>query len=156
MKQASIGISLLKIPVTDLSRSIPFYSALFGDKPEFASEPHGWAQFNLQTVTIALYTCGFGEDDRRPGGALDFHLLVNNLEALRSRLQQRCGLMSGGILYGANGSRSMDIADPDGNVMRLCERVAADERRLGTHVRIRRRKPSQSARASAIPLEGNL
>jgi predicted enzyme related to lactoylglutathione lyase len=140
MLQASVGISLVKVPVTDLTRSLRFYEMLFGGKPEFASEAHGWAQFNLGTLTVALYATGFGEDDRRPGGALDFHLLVSELDSLRERLSKRGCASTGGLLYGANGSRSMDLTDPDGNVLRLCERLPSEERRLGTHVRRRRQK----------------
>jgi predicted enzyme related to lactoylglutathione lyase len=146
VKQASVGVSLLKIPVSSLARSISFYEILFGGKPEFASEAHGWAQFNLGQVTIALYSAGFGEDDRRAGGSLDFHLLVSQLESLRDRLRERRACVPGGLLCGANGSRSMDITDPDGNVLRLCERLPEEERRLGTHVRVRRRKANQETK----------
>lgn len=146
MKDCSVGVSLLKIPVTSLARSIIFYEKLFGDKPEFASEAHGWAQFNLGQVTIALYSAGFGEDDRRPSGSLDFHLLVSKLESLRERLCEQRACVTGGLLYGTNGSRSMDIKDPDGNVLRLCERLPEEERRLGTHVRTRRRKANQESK----------
>lgn len=140
MLKASVGISLVKVPVSDLVRSLRFYELLFGCKPEFASEAHGWAQFNLGTLTVALYAAGFGEDDRRPGGSLDFHLLVSELDSLRDRLGARGACATGGLLYGANGSRSMDLTDPDGNVIRLCERLPSEERRLGTHVRRRRAK----------------
>jgi len=146
MKEAAVGVSLLKIPVSSLARAIPFYEMLFGEKPEFASEAHGWAQFNLGQVTIALYSSGFGEDDRRPGGTLDFHLLVSQLESLRDRLRERRACVTGGLLCGTNGLRSMDIKDPDGNVLRLCERLPEEERRLGTHVRVRRRKTSQESK----------
>ena len=142
MLKASVGISLVKVPVSDLARSLRFYELLFGCKPEFASDAHGWAQFNLGSLTIALYAAGFGEDDRRPGGSLDFHLLVSELDGLRQRLSARGACATGGLLCGANGSRSMDLTDPDGNVIRLCERLPSEERRLGTHVRRRRQKVS--------------
>lgn len=78
----TLGVALLKIPVADLSVSVPFYEAALGIQAVFVAEECGWAQFDGATLALALYVPGRGGGDRRPGGSVDFHLDHNRLDTL--------------------------------------------------------------------------
>jgi hypothetical protein len=41
----NVALGLLKIPVTDLERSVPSNATLLGTEPAFVSEAYGWAPF---------------------------------------------------------------------------------------------------------------
>lgn len=116
-----VGVSLLKIPVSDLSSAVSFYRATLGLEPAFVAEQYGWAQLEGASVPVALYVPGKGGGSRQPGGSLDFHLSCNNLDGLHHRVSQAND--SAKIHKNDDGSRSLEFEDSDGNIIKVMERV---------------------------------
>lgn len=103
---------LAVVPVSDIDASRRWYSALLGrdadNNPmptlvEWQVVPGGWAQV-------------FHDAERAGSGLLNFAVddLAAHLEQLRTR-----GLDPGPITDAAKGVRLSEIADPDGNTIRL-------------------------------------
>ncbi|MEM6276319.1 MAG: VOC family protein [Pseudomonadota bacterium] len=113
----TLTLSLLKIPVTDLSRATSFYSEALGLEAVFTSVEYGWTQFDGPGPGLALYVPGKGGGDRAPGGSLDFHLASDSLDALLERAAAVAPDAS--IHANADGSRSLEFTDPDGNVVKI-------------------------------------
>ncbi len=116
-----ISLALLKIPVTDQTRARAFYSALFGVEPVFHSADYGWTQFMVGQLPIALYTPGAGGGAGAVGYDLDFQLSAPDLVALRTQILPHASDAT--IHENADGSRSLEFRDPDGNGLKIMARV---------------------------------
>lgn len=116
----SIGLAFLKIPVTNLTQAVDFYCAAFGLSADFVSDAYGWAQLGGAEIGIALYVPGKGGGDGTPGQDRDFHLMAGNLDALLVRVAPLDA--SAAIVTNDDGSRSLDVKDPDGNGLRIMAR----------------------------------
>lgn len=114
-----IGLALLKIPVSDLARSVVFYEQVLGHQAAFTAEEYGWAQFDFADIGLALYVPGKGGGDRVIGGSLDFHLHHPDLADLRKNLPDDADQV--GIHENADGSKSLEFCDPDGNVIKIMQ-----------------------------------
>ncbi len=114
-----IGVALLKIPVTDLVRSVPFYERL-GLKPVFVSEEYGWAQLEGAALPMALYVAGKGGGDGAPGSDAWFHLTSDDLDGLARAFPDAP------LVTNDDGSRSLDLSDPDGNTIRVFDAASGD------------------------------
>lgn len=114
-----IGLALLKIPVSDLARSVAFYEQVLGRQAVFTAEEFGWAQFDLAKIGLALYVPGKGGGDRAIGGSLDFHLHHPDLSQLREKLPDNADQV--GLHENADGSKSLEFCDPDGNVIKIMQ-----------------------------------
>ncbi|MCB0114897.1 MAG: VOC family protein [Caldilineaceae bacterium] len=124
MTESLFEISLLKIPVTDIEEASAFYAEDFGLELQFVAAEYGWAQFALGDCGLALYRPGGGGGDGKIGGSLDFHLSLaaDSFEALAQRLGAKGCLLGDRIHTGADGTTFVDIADPDGNVLKVFRR----------------------------------
>ncbi|WP_299688998.1 VOC family protein [uncultured Tateyamaria sp.] len=114
----SLHLALLKVPVTDLATSVPFYAALLGQEADFVAEEYGWAQFGAPAPGLALYVPGKGGGDRASGGSLDFHLSAPDLDGVRNRI---AALVTAQIHENADGTRSLECEDPSGNGLKIME-----------------------------------
>ncbi|MEP0068204.1 VOC family protein [Pyruvatibacter sp.] len=117
----AIGLAFLKIPVTDLSRAVDFYCQGFGFTADFVSDEYGWAQLGGADIGLALYVSGKGGGDGMPGQDRDFHLLAPDLDALLAHVAPHAPAAA--IATNDDGSRSLDVKDPDGNGLRIMEGV---------------------------------
>lgn len=116
----TLGLAFLKIPVTDLGRAVDFYCTGFGLSADFVSDEYGWAQLGGAEMGLALYVSGKGGGDGVPGQDRDFHLAADDLEGLLARLTPLTAQAA--IVENDDGSRSLDVKDPDRNGLRIMAR----------------------------------
>ncbi len=115
----TLGLAFLKIPVTDLARAVDFYCRGFGLTADFVSEEYGWAQLGGAEIGLALYVPGKGGGDGVPGQDRDFHLVADDLDVL---LKQLLPIAPDAVIAtNDDGSRSLDVTDPDGNGLRIMQ-----------------------------------
>ena len=119
MPDRSFELSLLKIPVLDITVSAPFYRDGLGLEEQFVAAEYGWAQFQAGDLPIALYKPGIGGGNRTPGGSVDFHLSTPDLEGLQMRLQAFDPTLKIGIFKNDDGSETLEFSDPDGNEIKV-------------------------------------
>lgn len=117
----TLGVALLKLPVSDLVASIRFYEKALGLQAKTVAEEYGWAQLDGVTVPLALYVPGKGGGNRTAGGTVDFHLSSNRLDALLDQARQVAP--DAAVHENADGSRSLEFTDPDGNVVKVMGRA---------------------------------
>lgn len=117
----TLGVAILKIPVSDLATAVDFYERALGLQARVIAEEYGWAQLDGATVALALYVPGKGDGNRRAGGTVDFHLSSNRLDAL---LEQVRRVSPDAALHeNADRSRSLEFTDRDGNVIKVMGRA---------------------------------
>lgn len=119
MPGPNYSLSLLKIPVSDIVVSAPFYRDGLGFEEQFVAEEYGWAQFQAGDLPIALYKPGMGGGNRTPGGSVDFHLSAPDLEALQAQMKAFDPALKVGIFTNDDGSETLEVADPDGNELKI-------------------------------------
>lgn len=110
-------IALIKVPVTDIDRSTTFYGALLDLKPAVQAPEFGWAHFEAEALTLALYVPGQGGGDRTPGGSVDFNLAVVDLGPVQARMADFAP--DAAIHDNDDGSVSLELTDPDGNTLKI-------------------------------------
>ncbi|MCY6382326.1 VOC family protein [Hoeflea prorocentri] len=114
-----IGVALVKIPVSDVNRSVAFYEKALDLTVLFVAEEYGWAQFEASGMGLALYVPGKGGGERPIGGSVDFHLHHSDLDALLDGMPAEA--TDAGIHENADGSRSLEFSDPDANLIKIME-----------------------------------
>ena len=124
MKNESIAIGLVKIPVTDLGRATAYYREILGLAEDFAVEEYGWAQYAVGGAPVCLYVPGMGGGTGEPGGDCGLHLVVDDARALHDTLSTRGADLLGDLSEGDDGTVSFDVRDPDANVIRVMQRQA--------------------------------
>ena len=112
-------LSLLKIPVRDVSTSRAFYQDVLGFNTQLDAKEYGWVQMQAGEVPVALYEPGMGGGDGKVGDTLDFHLAVLELAKVVERLRAHGALVGDGILRGDDGSEFLEVRDPDGNTLKI-------------------------------------
>jgi len=115
------ALSLLKVPVSDVARSVAFYRDAMGFVEGFVAEEYGWAQLNAGGLSLALFVPGMGGGDATVGGSAWFHLALTapEFDALAERLQASKALVEDRIHQGNDGTTFIDAQDPDGNVLKV-------------------------------------
>lgn len=116
----TLALDLVKIPVESLSASVSFYEAALGLKAGFVSETYGWAQLDGASFALALYVPGKGGGGRTPGGTVDFHLSHDQIDTLEQQVSKSAPDAT--VHANADGSRSLEFSDPDGNILKIMER----------------------------------
>ncbi len=116
----TLALDLVKIPVTDLSTSVSFYEAALGLRAAFVSDEYGWAQLDGASFAFALYVPDRGGGGRPLGGTVDFHLSHDRLDTLHAGAAKAAP--DAAIHTNADGSRSLEFSDPDGNIVKVMER----------------------------------
>jgi catechol 2,3-dioxygenase-like lactoylglutathione lyase family enzyme len=113
-----LGCDYVSVPVDRLDEGIAFYRDALGLKLSFVI-PDRWAEFDLGTISLALYPREAGE-----GHAGDVGLLVDDLEAEKTRLESKGIEFPHGIerfeLPSGRG-RLARFHDPFGNRLELME-----------------------------------
>lgn len=115
------ALSLLKIPVTDVARSVAFYRDAMGFTEGFVAEEYGWAQLSAGNLSLALFVPGMGGGDAKVGGSAWFHLALaaSEFDVLAERIQEREALAEDRVHRGNDGTVFIDVLDPDGNVVKV-------------------------------------
>lgn len=119
MPEPTFTLSMLKVPVSDITASARFYRDGLGFQELFVVEEYGWAQFQAGDIPIALYKPGMGGGNRTPGGSVDFHLASTDLSALQARLKAFDPELEVGIFKNDDGSETLEFSDPDGNTFKI-------------------------------------
>lgn len=120
MNAMRLELNLIKVPVSDITRSVAFYETALDLTAEFSSAEYGWAQMGGASFSLALYVPNKGGGDRLPGGSVDFHLSHDDLASLH---QQVARVASDAAIHANDdGTRSLEFSDPDGNLLKVMER----------------------------------
>lgn len=117
----SYELSLLKVPVSKIKLSIPFYVEVIGFELEFQAEQYGWAQLTSGNLGLALYEPNKGGGNRVIGGSIDFHLKLKDKEfdELAKKVADTTALVDNQIHSGNDGSTFMELIDLDGNILKI-------------------------------------
>ena len=121
MSDSPYKLSLLKIPVSDITRGAAFYADALKWEPQFVADEYGWAQFDAGGLPVALYKPGMGGGDGKPGGSTGFHLAVSAaaFETLAADLLAKGVLVDNRVQQGDDGTTFVQLRDPDGNVLNI-------------------------------------
>lgn len=118
---ARLSLNILKLPVGDLDRALDFYTRGLGFRLLVRIEEFGWAQLERDGIMVALYRPGEGGGDRPPGGSTDFQFGCDNLVEFWRELGQRGLSPLPTIVSGPETAAFIDLADPDGNLLRVIQ-----------------------------------
>jgi catechol 2,3-dioxygenase-like lactoylglutathione lyase family enzyme len=121
MSNFGYQLSVLKIPVSDLTRGADFYRDILKFKQEFVAEQWGWAQLSADELPLALYKPGMGGGDGKIGGSTGFHLSLPpaQFDALAADLLKRSVLVDDQVHHSADGGTFIQVRDPDGNILNV-------------------------------------
>jgi len=114
-------LSLLKIPVSNVSVSKTFYITVLKFKQVFFSEIYGWAQLQCGDIELALYEPNKGGGNRQVSGDVDFHLRLNSddFEKLAQELLKLDVLKDQMIHQGNDKTYFVEVVDPDNNIIKI-------------------------------------
>lgn len=119
MTTLEFKLNLIKIPVSDVATAVTFYRDVLGLPEEFSAPQYGWAQFRLGDVPFCLYQTGMGGGQGTPGACDSVHLTVDDIDAAYEILRARGAAVPEGIQRGNDGTAFFDLADPDGNIIKI-------------------------------------
>ncbi|MCA9915412.1 MAG: VOC family protein [Anaerolineae bacterium] len=115
----NITVQMVKIPVSDIDKAVPFYRDTLGLTEEFIVPEYGWAQFKAADVPLALYVPGMGGGNGKAGEADCLHLAITDADAFRVQLVAG-GIEPDGCYHqGNDGSAYFEVQDPDGNTFKV-------------------------------------
>ncbi len=113
-------VTAVHLYVTDLDRSVDWYTRLLGRGPAAAydeGENAHSAFFVLEEQTFLVLTWD-PERGRQVGGAVRLELAADDLDHQIERLE-RLGLEGGSVTRTRFGTEVYDLADPDGHLVRI-------------------------------------
>ncbi len=113
------GVDFAMYPVTDLARAARFYREVLGLRQEVYSEEWNWAEFDCGNLTLSLKGASPRKETGRSGRLA---LAVDDIDAA-ARIVKQAGakILSGPTDFGV--CRSLEILDPDGNLLILHQRA---------------------------------
>jgi AraC-like DNA-binding protein/catechol 2,3-dioxygenase-like lactoylglutathione lyase family enzyme len=120
MKNLSVKIGLVKIPVTQFAQACAFYRDVLGLEEEFAVEAYGWAQYKTGNVPLCPYVAGKGGGDGTPGGETGIHLNASDAAHAHEFLKKRDARV-GDLVKSDDGGVFFMVKDPDGNAIKVCQ-----------------------------------
>jgi catechol 2,3-dioxygenase-like lactoylglutathione lyase family enzyme len=113
-------VAAVHLYVTDLDRSVDFYTRLLGYGPAAAydeGENAHSAFFVLEQQAFLVLTWD-PDRGRETGGAVRLELAVEDVESEIARLQAQ-GVEGGALVHTRFGTEVYDLADPDGHLVRV-------------------------------------
>jgi catechol 2,3-dioxygenase-like lactoylglutathione lyase family enzyme len=113
-------VTAIHFYVTDLDRSIGFYTRLLGHGPAAAydeGETAHSAFFTLEEQTFLVLTWD-PERGREIGGSVRLELAADDLDRELERLERQ-GIGGGRITRTRFGTEVYDLTDPDGHLVRI-------------------------------------
>ena len=114
-----LAVNMVKIPVTDIEKAVPFYRDVLGLTEEFIVAEYGWAQFNAGEFPIALYVAGKGGGNGVAGQTDSLHFSTDDDEGLRAQLAAADINPDEHRHTGADGAVFYELQDPDGNTFKI-------------------------------------
>lgn len=115
------NLAMLKVGVSDLDKSVKFYTEILDFELEFKVVKYGWAQLKSGDLELALYVPGLGGGEKTLGESTDFHLILDsiNFDELASILKENNHLSEDMIHTGNDGTTFIDVLDPDKNIIKI-------------------------------------
>lgn len=117
-------LELVPLPVSDVDRSIVFYTDLLGFTKDVDVQPMEGVRVVQLTPPGSGCSIGFGTGldvyAGEPGSSRGLHLVVEDLDEARAELLGR-GVDVGDVHDFGGGVRGANFADPDGNTFELQE-----------------------------------
>ena len=113
-------VTAVHLYVTDLDRSVDWYTRLLGRGPAAAydeGENAHSAFFVLEEQTFLVLTWDT-ERGRQVGGAVRLELAADDLDRQIERLERQ-GVEGGSVTRTRFGTEVYDLADPDGHLVRI-------------------------------------
>jgi catechol 2,3-dioxygenase-like lactoylglutathione lyase family enzyme len=113
-------VTAVHLYVTDLDRSVDWYTRLLGQGPAAAydeGENAHSAFFVLEEQTFLVLTWDT-ERGRQVGGAVRLELAADDLDRQIERLERQ-GVEGGSVTRTRFGTEVYDLADPDGHLVRI-------------------------------------
>jgi len=114
-----ITVQMVKIPVSEIERAVPFYRDTLGLKEDFIMAEYGWAQFSAGNLPIALYVPGMGGGTGTAGQADCLHFSVSDVDSFRARLVQADIDPDQHLHQGDDGMSYFELQDGDGNTFKV-------------------------------------
>lgn len=115
-------ITLVKIPVSDIEKSVAYYRDVLGLPESFSAPEYGWAQLEVGSLPFCLYQEGKGGGGGTAGTCDSIHFAVPDAAASYEALAARGATIPGGLETSADGMSFFDIHDPDGNLIKVVQR----------------------------------
>ena len=111
------GTLLVQLGVSDLDRSIDFYTDVMGFTLESRNDDLQWARLDpgIPDVTIGIGA----KEDANAGNAISMNFGVEDIEAARATIESRGIQFAGPTIKVPSVVQLADLADPDGNRIRL-------------------------------------
>jgi catechol 2,3-dioxygenase-like lactoylglutathione lyase family enzyme len=121
-------LALLKVRVSDVTRSADFYRDALGFELLFVAEECGWGQLQAGELPLALYKPGMGGGDGKIGGSVGFHVSpgLEWFDVLAADLLQRGAIADNRAHRGDDGTTFIEVRDPDGNNLKIMRAQAAE------------------------------
>jgi len=110
---------MVKIPVSDIDKVVPFYRDVLGLKEEFIAPQYGWAQFSMGDIPLALYVSGQGGGNGVVGACDSVHLVADDANSFRQRLVDASIDADTFLHTGNDGTVFYELKDPDGNTIKV-------------------------------------
>jgi len=112
-----LHLGTVKIPVSDLGVSVPFYCDCLGLRVLFEVRRYGWVQLEGARFGIALYELGKSDNAGPLGHDLDFHMTTDDPDGVLQRVRDRCP--DAGWEVHVSGAYVLRLTDPDGNLLHI-------------------------------------
>ncbi len=116
---------LIQLAVSDLDRSITFYTEVLGFELEARQNEISWARLTFGIDAVVL---GIGEREALGSGSVSLNFGVDDIEAARSILENRGIEFDGPVLTVPGIVKLAEFEDPDGNRIRLAEDLETPNR----------------------------
>lgn len=110
-------VVVVELAVSDLDRSIEFYTETLGMELESRIDAFRWAKVRTSVPGLSL---GLGQEDEVEGsGTVSVNLAVADADGVRAQLEARGVEFQGATIEIPGVVRLADFTDPDGNRFRL-------------------------------------
>ncbi|HWA28934.1 MAG TPA: VOC family protein [Lacunisphaera sp.] len=107
----------IAVPVRDLAVAARFYRDVLGLHQVMFAPEYQWAEFDAGNVTIGLH----GDEQPAPPGGIRVAFAVDDVSAAAAELAA-LGVKLGGPPQDWGVCQSLEVVDPDGNVLLLHHR----------------------------------
>ena len=117
-------LALIKIPVSNIDKSVAYYRDLVGLPESFSVPEYGWAQLQLGNLPFCLYDPAKGGGSGTPGTCDAVHFAVTDAATSYELLASRGAIIPRGLETSADGMIFFDLHDLDGNLIKVVQHKA--------------------------------
>lgn len=121
-----LNVQMVKIPVSDIARAVPFYRDVLGLSEDFVMADYGWAQLRAGNLPIALYVPSMGGGNGAVGQTDFVHFITSHVEEFREQLHNANIDPDKHLHTGDDNSQYFELSDPDGNTFKIMLQMTED------------------------------